>query len=110
MLLNNKLIYKLLQKKIQKLNLPRFVCVNQVKYSARFIWAHLNLLQQTYSQLQPHKKSSVKNKATTRITRDTDDFASVKAMQERNLSSQGMKEKKKSLMFRQTSMLFPFLQ
>ena len=50
----------MLQKKIQKLNLPRFVCVNQVKYSVGFIWAHLNLLQQTYSQLQPQKNHQYK--------------------------------------------------
>jgi len=64
MLLNNKLIYKLLQKKIQKLSVPRSVCVNQVKYSVGFVWAHLNLLQQTYSQLQPQKKKIISMKQT----------------------------------------------
>ena len=44
------------------------------------------------------------------MTSDTDDFVRVKAMQERNLCSQGMKEKNQSSMFQQISMLFTFLQ
>ena len=43
MLLNNKLI--IITKENSKIKLPRFVGVNQVKYSVGFIWAYLNLLQ-----------------------------------------------------------------